>query len=150
MFLKIYIDIYTCMNVLRNHFPGYEVKLFSDRDERLMTSQVISILCIVCQLCLFCCINALNCCVHYLCLRRWFYVFYVGHIDHETLFHIVILSKHHYQAAQIRAFAEADVLIGMYFICICIYIQYIYSYIYIHIYIYICICIIYIYIYLYV
>jgi hypothetical protein len=28
-----------------------------------------------------CCINALNCCVHYLCLRGWVYVFYVGHID---------------------------------------------------------------------
>jgi hypothetical protein len=24
---------------------------------------------------------ALNCCVHYLCLRGWVYVFYVGHID---------------------------------------------------------------------
>jgi hypothetical protein len=23
----------------------------------------------------------LNCCVHYLCLRGWFCVFYVGHID---------------------------------------------------------------------
>jgi hypothetical protein len=34
---------------------------------------------------LTCCINALNCCVHYLCLRGWVYgwvyVFYVGHID---------------------------------------------------------------------
>jgi hypothetical protein len=28
-----------------------------------------------------CCINALNCCVNYLCLRGWFYVFYVGHVD---------------------------------------------------------------------
>eukprot|EP00596_Hydrurales_sp_CCMP1899_P000720 CAMPEP_0119036636 /NCGR_PEP_ID=MMETSP1177-20130426/4473_1 /TAXON_ID=2985 /ORGANISM="Ochromonas sp, Strain CCMP1899" /LENGTH=540 /DNA_ID=CAMNT_0006996791 /DNA_START=146 /DNA_END=1768 /DNA_ORIENTATION=- len=31
------------MNALRNHFPGYEVKLFSDRDERLMTSQAAQI-----------------------------------------------------------------------------------------------------------
>jgi MFS family permease len=28
-----------------------------------------------------CCINALNCCAHYLCLRGWVYVFYVGHMD---------------------------------------------------------------------
>jgi hypothetical protein len=28
-----------------------------------------------------CCINALIECVHYLCLRGWVYVFYVGHID---------------------------------------------------------------------
>jgi hypothetical protein len=26
-------------------------------------------------------VNALNCCVHYLCLTGWAYVFYVGHID---------------------------------------------------------------------
>jgi hypothetical protein len=43
-----------------------------------------------------CCINALNCCVHYLCLRGWIYVIYVEHIDYETLFHVVILSKHHH------------------------------------------------------
>jgi hypothetical protein len=28
-----------------------------------------------------CCINTLIECVHYLCLRGWVYVFYVGHID---------------------------------------------------------------------
>jgi hypothetical protein len=28
-----------------------------------------------------CCMNALNCCVHYLCLTGWVYVFYAGHID---------------------------------------------------------------------
>jgi hypothetical protein len=26
-------------------------------------------------------INALNFCVHYLCLKGWVYLFYVGHID---------------------------------------------------------------------
>jgi hypothetical protein len=30
---------------------------------------------------LSCCINSLNCCVHYTCLRGWVSVFYVGHID---------------------------------------------------------------------
>jgi hypothetical protein len=41
---------------------------------------MIGILCIACQACSYC-MNALNCCVHYLCLRPWVYVFYVGHID---------------------------------------------------------------------
>jgi hypothetical protein len=27
------------------------------------------------------CLNALNCCVHYLCLRGWVYLFYVRYID---------------------------------------------------------------------
>jgi hypothetical protein len=30
---------------------------------------------------LSCCMNALNCCVHNVCLRGWVYVVYVGHID---------------------------------------------------------------------
>jgi hypothetical protein len=30
---------------------------------------------------LSCCINALNFCVHYLCLIGWVHVFYVGHVD---------------------------------------------------------------------
>jgi hypothetical protein len=30
---------------------------------------------------LSCCINALNFCVHYLCLIGWVYMFYVGHVD---------------------------------------------------------------------
>jgi hypothetical protein len=27
------------------------------------------------------CINTLNCCVYYLCLKGWVYVFYINHID---------------------------------------------------------------------
>jgi hypothetical protein len=49
---------------------------------------------------LSCCINAFIFCVHYLCLIGRVYVFYVGHVDknslHETLFHCNILSKHHH------------------------------------------------------
>jgi hypothetical protein len=30
---------------------------------------------------LSCCMNALNCCVRYLCLTGWVYVFYVGYVD---------------------------------------------------------------------
>jgi hypothetical protein len=29
-------------------------------------------------------------------LEYWVYVFDVGYIDYETLFHVVILNKHHY------------------------------------------------------
>jgi Ni,Fe-hydrogenase I cytochrome b subunit len=35
-------------------------------------------------------------CVHYLCLIGRVYVFYVGRQDYETLFRVVILSKHHH------------------------------------------------------
>jgi hypothetical protein len=42
--------------------------------------------------------NCLNCCVHYLCLKGWVHVFYVGHIDKimKLFFHVVILNKHHH------------------------------------------------------
>jgi hypothetical protein len=93
-------------------------------------------------------------CVHYLYLIARVYVFYVGHIDknslYETLFHCNILSKHHHYhhryRSQIITLAHdiarrlGIVLMkllkahskGIYIdINICIYI-------YIHIYIYIC------------
>jgi hypothetical protein len=41
--------------------------------------------------------NAFIFCVHYLCLIGRVYVFYVGHIDYETLPDVVILRKHHHQ-----------------------------------------------------
>jgi hypothetical protein len=43
------------------------------------------------------CINALNCCVHYLCL--WLSLCVLRRTyrqDYETHFHVVILSKHHH------------------------------------------------------
>jgi hypothetical protein len=43
---------------------------------------MISILCSAFQACLvFDSVFALNCCVHYLCLTGWGYLFYVGHTD---------------------------------------------------------------------
>jgi hypothetical protein len=56
---------------------GASVTLFFSDDHEGITYCMSGVFCLR----LSCCINALNCCIHYLCLRGWVYVFYVGHID---------------------------------------------------------------------
>jgi hypothetical protein len=55
-------------------FEAYELSPYSKPPGIQRTSSTASIG-------ISCCINALNCCVYYLCLRGWVYVFYIGHID---------------------------------------------------------------------
>jgi hypothetical protein len=101
---------------------------------------------------LSCCINAFIFCVHYLCLIRLVYVFYVGHVDksslYETLFHCNTLSKHHHHTETVLLL-RYDIYteyVGTFgskltrYIYIYIHISmniYVYVYIYTHLYMYI-------------
>jgi hypothetical protein len=67
-----------------------------------------------------CCINALNCCVHY---AFWLGLCVLRTQNYETLFHVVILSKHlnHHNDQGIRRASTDPALWSVVYIYIYIY-----------------------------
>jgi serine protease inhibitor ecotin len=58
-------------------YKAKKARLAAEALEKKFSMESIPVVCLR----LSCCINAMNCCVNYLCLTGWIYVFYVGHID---------------------------------------------------------------------
>jgi hypothetical protein len=75
-----------------------------------------------------CCINTFIICVHYLCLIGRVDVFYVGHVDKNSLYEALLHCNIPSASEVIAVYTEHLTLW-----CICIYI---YTYLYIYIYVY--------------
>jgi hypothetical protein len=92
IYVYLYLHMYTCIykfRVMRRPLPHWEDNSFSmmsaTKEQGSRTIEFSQV----------CCINALNCCVHYVCLRGMV-LRRTYRPDYETLFHVEILSKHHH------------------------------------------------------